>query len=248
MSPPELGVHALPHEDLLRGQAVFLSASFPNRESPRFLQSSDPNEIAQAVVAAVRAVLSSNGRLVFGGHPTISPLVLMIAEEYLPPGVPAREAMRHNGEARVVVDQSEFFGSVVPEATMNLYRWGLAELVWTKADASERPATDEIRRRGQGEKSLRVMREVMLRMSKPIGAIFIGGMAGVEEEASLFTQMRQRQPTYFIGGPGGAARDLGKNHAVELHPESRLRREELRNSVSYPALMQRIVLDIGKRL
>lgn len=249
MTTTESQLRSLPHRDLLKGNFVFLSASFPSeRRSPTFFKSADPDEIAQAVVAAARAILSSKGRLVFGGHPTISPLVLMVAEEYLPSEIAAREDLKLRGEAAVVVYQSQFFGTVVPEATMNLYKWGLAELVWTEAAKGEDPARQEVRTVGQGERSLLLMREQMLRGSSPLGAIFIGGMEGVRDEASLFVKMFRKRPTYFIGGPGGAAREFAPDYPVELRPASRLEAEELAKSGSYPALMQRIVLDMADRL
>ena len=65
----------------LRRATVFLSASFPSGERGEAFKPYDASGIADAVSALVRAVLGSNGQILFGGHPTITPLVLMIARE-----------------------------------------------------------------------------------------------------------------------------------------------------------------------
>src|SRR5205823_12719237 len=94
--------------NLLNSCTVFLSASFPSRErSARFFESADPNEITQALVAACRAVLSASGRIVFGGHPSVTPLVMMVAEEYLPRALDERMRLREENRSRLIAYQSE---------------------------------------------------------------------------------------------------------------------------------------------
>ena len=65
----------------LHGETVFLSASFPSGKRGERFMPYDPSGIADAVSAFSRAILGSNGTLAFGGHPTITPLVLMISRE-----------------------------------------------------------------------------------------------------------------------------------------------------------------------
>jgi len=232
---------------LLRGRFVFLSASFPSeRRAPQFFQSASPDEVTQAVVATVRAILSSRGRLVFCGHPTISPLVLMEGEKHLPRESGDRKALKAEGRSLVVVYQSEVFGTVVPGATMKLFQSGLADLMWTKAAAGELPPRGTERVVGEGENSLRTMREVMLRRNRPVAAIFIGGMEGVMEEASLFREVFPNHPMYFIAGPGGAASMAGSDYRLRLVAPSWLKKEDL-GSRAYPPLMQRIMLDMASR-
>lgn len=76
--------------------AIFLSASFPSGERGKRFMPYDASGIANAVSAFARAILCSKGRLLFGGHPTITPLVLMIAREL-------------RVKRSVVVFQSEWF-------------------------------------------------------------------------------------------------------------------------------------------
>ena len=64
-----------------RRRPVFLSASVPDPlRNPRYFESADPARIRQAVGALVR-VAAPSARLVFGGHPAISPLVLDAATQ-----------------------------------------------------------------------------------------------------------------------------------------------------------------------
>ena len=58
---------------------VLLSASFPSGDRGEGVRPYYPDDIAAAASSVTEAVLRSGARLVFGGHPTISPIVLQIA-------------------------------------------------------------------------------------------------------------------------------------------------------------------------
>ena len=67
---------------LLYGK-VFLSASFPRADrTRRYFASADPDELTQAIVAAAQTIFFAGASVVFGGHPSISPLIMMLAEEH----------------------------------------------------------------------------------------------------------------------------------------------------------------------
>ena len=66
----------------LRGQHLLISASFPSRERGERFQPYDAMAVADAVAAVVRVTLAMDGSVVLGGHPTITPLVLMIGSEF----------------------------------------------------------------------------------------------------------------------------------------------------------------------
>lgn len=250
MTTPAEQLSSIGHPDLLHGKAVFLSASFPQRERARkYWETADPDELTQAIVAASRAVLAVNGHLVFGGHPTISPLVMMIAQEYLPESVESRLKMRRAGRSRVTVYQSEAFRDALPPSTRHLFEWGFAELVWTKDSSESSPkfTAEGTLVPGSADAPLRVMREQMLRETKPVGAIFLGGMEGIESEATLFRELCESDSLYFVGAPGGAAAKLAETFEGQFAPESKLTSGELVRSRNYPALMQRVVLDIAAK-
>jgi hypothetical protein len=135
----------------------------------------------------------------------------------------------------VIGYQSESFRSAMPESTRNLEEWGLGDLRWVEPI-------------GSAESALRPMREQMLHETNPVAGVFIGGMEGIKNEAAIFRQICEGRPLYFLGAPGGAAQELAEREPVEFTPISRLTQGELRTSRSYPALLQRIVLDIAARL
>lgn len=249
MSTPHQESPSLPHRDLLHGSTVFLSASFPSRErAPHFFETADPDEITQATVATCRAVLAARGRLVFGGHPSVTPLVMMVAEEYLPESVADRVELRRSGLAPVIVYQSETFRSAMPQSTRNLEAWGLGDLRWVGPSGEEpRFATGRTLLHGSAAFALQRLRERMLTETKPVAGVFIGGMEGIREEAGLYRQICTERPLYFIGAPGGAAQELAKTERMEFTAASGLNALELQTSRSYPALLQRIVLDVAAR-
>ena len=238
----------LPHRNLLDGKFVFLSASFPSRErAPRYYESADPDEITQAIVAACRAVLSANGRLVFGGHPTVTPLVMMVAEEYLPRSVEERLQIREQNQTLVTAYQLESFRPVLPVSTRRLDEWGLGRLCWIEPGEAERPRFSPAGTlvHGSAQEGLHLMRERMLAETQAAAGIFIGGMEGIHDEARLFREVLPGRPLYFIGAPGGAARELAAEGPTSFTENADLTRLDLLRNRSYPALLQRVVADIA---
>lgn len=167
----------------LQGNAVFLSASFPSGERGQIYRPYDPEAIADAVVAITRAVLYDGGRLVFGGHPTISPLVLLIAAEL---GI----------KGRVDIFQTRYFEGKVPPETLELDKRGYGDITWTETVHGDREA------------SLEHMREQMLDRTDLIAGVFIGGMEGIPDEAELFAAAHANAWIVPIQAPGGAVRQV----------------------------------------
>lgn len=164
----------------LNRATVFLSASFPSGKRSKKFKPYDPSGIADAVAALTRSVLMRNGQLLFGGHPTITPLVLMIAREL-------------NVRKSVVVYQSGWFwDSQLPEV-QEIYGDNLGRVVWTDPKDSL-------------EQSLETMREAMLNSARNCAAaIFVGGMEGIQDEYSMAKRILPNTPRIPIVGPGGAA-------------------------------------------
>lgn len=166
----------------LRGGRVFLSASFPSGDRGQRFRPYDAGEIADAVTALTRAVFTAGGGLVFGGHPTITPLVLFVAGEY------------HLHQA-VDVFQSRWFEREIPAETRRFEEAGFGRIIWTE-------------RRSTQEESLRLMRERMLKETDPLGGVFIGGMEGILQEWAFFGELLADRPRIPFGAPGGAATQL----------------------------------------
>lgn len=196
--------------DRLRGRTVFMSASIPAPDrAEKFRRVADAAiEIEQAAVSLARAVFSEGGRLVFGGHPTISPLVAMVAGEYRDSRAPERSAPPL--EPQALIYQSTLFRGRAAEDTMLMFRMGLAEVRWIDKDPSEEF--------GRGPKtgpkyplSLERMRRAMISESKPDCMVCVGGMEGVMEEAALFDEIWPHHPGCVLRRTGGAAAILAES-------------------------------------
>ena len=196
----------------LRGTTVFLSASVPNR--PGFERVANaPFVIEQAVVSLARAVFAENGKIVFGAHPSISPLVASVAAEYHLPGAPEQDRS-------VIIYQSHAFDAVLPTETWDMYRFGFANLVWTDAQNGERYVKDTPASRNCPQ-SLRHMRIRMIAETRPRIMVIVGGMEGVVEEIRLFREFWEKPnlppPAIFVAKlTGGVARSVAAERGARF--------------------------------
>lgn len=192
------------------GDIIFLSASVPYREG--WTQDAHPAEIEEAIVSLARAVFSRGGRLLFGGHPSVSYLVASVAGEYFQPDTERKIRP-------VITFQSEFYRDQLPDETWLLYKMGWSSIEWTYEQ--------QVDGRRDKDASLRLMRQRMLlgpelskevrernELAPPKAMVAIGGMEGVLEEADMFlenTKFWGVTPTpkvYALASGGGAARRL----------------------------------------
>ena len=166
----------------LADRHVFLSASFPSGERGDDVRPFDASGIADAVTAIVRAVLLNGGKLLFGGHPTITPLVLMIGTEL-------------KVQKAIDIFQSRWFSEQITSETWRLAESEVGTIHWTPRCTSL-------------EESLEEMRRQMFNFVVPVGAVFVGGMSGIWAEYELVGNIRPGVPRIPVTGPGGAAAQL----------------------------------------
>jgi len=198
-----------------KGDIIFLSASVPYRKG--WLENVKPSEIEEAIVSVARGVFARNGRLLFGGHPSVSPLIAAVAGEYFAAD-PARRIRP------IVTFQSRFFEGKLPDETTEMVRMGWSAIEWTPAVLGKSP--------DDPGPSLSLMRDRMLlgegdvfkkhELKPPCAMIGIGGMEGIRDEALLFLAKRRawhvttRPQIYlFKSGGGAAARLLEPNSKPE---------------------------------
>jgi hypothetical protein len=163
---------------------VFLSASFPSGERGQRFKPYDPAAISAAVRALARAMLLADGRIVFGAHPTITPVVLLAAGEF---------------EVKGAIDiyQSVYFADQIPDETLRLVELGYGALHMIDADPT-----------GDLRLSLELMRRAMFTQQDLVAGIFVGGMEGIRDEYDLFAELRPDAARLPLTAPGGAAREL----------------------------------------
>jgi hypothetical protein len=256
----------------LRGKSVFLSASIPSLGRGKAYQRKywedgmpdDWIEIEQAVISLCRAVFSEGGRLVFGGHPNITPLVASVAAEYYPPKEEldvskaeedSDEKPADDDSAPVVVYQSKAFHGF--DKSWMLQRLGYAAIRWTRIENQERYDEAMARVGPPCPKSVDHMRKVMLRQTAPDTMVCIGGMDGVEKEAMLYRELliepgiRPEASIFTLATTGGAAKVLADEW---FQPETRVRAIDLElldrplrrpAFIPYSIIMQRIVDEVA---
>ena len=175
---------------------VFLSASIPSPDRhARYWETADVIAIRDSVRALVTAVVPT-GRIIFGGHPAITPLIRLLIQEM------AVEVREH-----FILYQSRHFEGAFPPEVAEFEDVRLVEAV-----AMDKAA------------SLERMRRAMIGNHDFNAAIFLGGMEGVEEEFALFRMIHPDKPAYPIASTGAAARILFERHAsdrVELSSDLR---------------------------
>ena len=158
---------------------VFLSASVPEPGRPDFDETANPFLIQFAVREFVTVCLGRR-RIIWGGHPSITPMVHAVCSEF---GM--------DFDAPVMLYQSEYFRNRFPETN----------------DYFDPVITPEVD--GNKDASLTLMRRAMLSRPME-AAIFIGGMEGIFEEYDLCHQLQPDARVIALAAPGGAARQLAE--------------------------------------
>ena len=189
-------------------KTVFLSASVPTVErSAEFHRVPNAHiNIEEAVINLCRAIFNRGDRVVFGGHPSISPLVSMVASEF--------RNKAHDGKKLVIIYQSEAFRSAFLTKTLALLeRLGTSEIHFTPAAGKERfdPTIKNVK---QCVESLTEMRMSILGRAPDV-MVCIGGMEGVKDEYDLFLRYSKTKhlPVLLLPYTGGATYNLAQ--AVE---------------------------------
>lgn len=172
--------------------AIFLSASVPVLGRGTYHETANPFLIQCAVRELIMAVIR-NHKVVWGGHPAITPMIWSICEDL---GVDYSQV--------VVLYQSEIFAAIFPEENQHFQN-----AIFTQAVPGNREA------------SLLLMREKMLSRDDLVAAVFIGGMDGVEVEHQLFTRFNPNALVLPVPAPGGAAFELAKKLGVVSPAELR---------------------------
>lgn len=156
--------------------AIFLSAGVPDPiRGPNYAATADVVAINAAIAALVHVALGRR-QLVFGGHPAITPMIWVVAEE-----------MGVDYGAWVKLYQTLFFKDEFPEDNQRFQN-----VVYTPAEADR-------------EASLLRMRRQMLGNFQFEAGVFVGGMKGVEEEYELFKSMHPKASLLPLASTGGAA-------------------------------------------
>ena len=169
---------------------VFLSASVPKGAT-------DVEDIRAAVAALVDVVVKRpEWRLVWGGHPTVTPMLAEALE---------RHGLRMSDRVTVYLSE-EFRDVMAPESV----------------DLGVRVMTERL---GSREESLHRLRERMIGENVLAAAVFVGGMAGVEQEYELVRQMQPEAKCLPMASTGGAAKAIFERGGFDARLGTREYRE-----------------------
>lgn len=168
--------------------SIFLSASVPDpKRAPEFAETSNSVAITSAVRALVHVTLGRRV-LVWGGHPAITPMIKVVAEEM---GVDYGEWVK--------LYQSLYFKDQFPQDNEKF-----GNVIYTENIENDR------------DKSLRHMRERMFSDNNFKAAIFVGGMAGIIDEFELFAQLQAGKDIIPVLSTGGATLKVAEKIDAKL--------------------------------
>lgn len=196
---------------------ILLSASVPSEKRSEKYQENYTKikdaqiQIEEAVIGLSRNIFQAGGKIVFGGHPSISPLVAMIATEF-PINKEMENFKRNEREEKSInIFQSKAFEKVIPKETTSLFDLGYSEIIWTDAINEEEfnPKTQD---KAQCERSLEFMRREMMK-GKVDALVCIGGMDGVELEFELFHELHPEKPIFIFESTGGASKIIANRYS-----------------------------------
>lgn len=169
---------------------IFLSASIPlEQRDPKYFETADIVAIRDAVRALASVVLP-NTNLVWGGHPSITPLIRYIVTK-----------MKSNVKDHITIYQSEYYKDVFPSDNFDF------EKVIT------------IPRNIDLESSLLDMRIEMIEKNNFNVGVFIGGMEGVEDEYEIFIKTHPKALILPVASTGAAAKFIFENSKNKLSIE-----------------------------
>ena len=158
---------------------IFLSASIPFPERDRkFYDTADIVAIRDAV-RALATVVIPRAHLVWGGHPSITPLIRFVLGK-----------MNVNVKNHVTLYQSRFFEDRFPEDNFAFENIRL---------------TNKTRELGE---SLKIMRNIMFEENDFKVGIFIGGMEGIIDEYEMLIKSSPKAMILPVASTGGASKIL----------------------------------------
>jgi hypothetical protein len=175
---------------LIVSGAIFLSAGVPDpKRGPEFARTADTVAITAAVSALLYVTLGRR-LLVWGGHPAITPMILVVAED-----------MGIDYGSWIKLYQSKYFDDEFPEDILRFQN-----VIYTAAGKDRRV-------------SLRQMRQRMFHEQQFDSAVFIGGMQGILDEFKLFRKFQPDATPLPILSTGGAALLLSKEVSPDFRQD-----------------------------
>lgn len=197
---------------------IFLSASIPlpSRDA-KYIETADIIAIRDAVIALTTVVLPHH-RIIWGGHPSITPLIYYVMEK-----------LDMNIQEHVTLYQSKLFEKFFPEDNNKFKNVILTDIIDNDRDLS-----------------LLHMRERMLNESDFSAGIFIGGMEGIEGdrqkeivgEYQMFVERHPNSIVIPVASTGAATKMVYDNFLPQDLKNTRFEKD-----YGYMSLFQDFLID-----
>lgn len=158
------------------GPCIFLSAGMPDQSSKNFVRPARTVNLVSAI-ASLSYVILGRRRLIWGGHPAITPMISTIAQNIDVSYIDS-----------VTLYQSKFFEDEFPDEVKDFENVVLIDSVGNSR-----------------EKSLFEMRHRMFSENDIESSVFIGGMSGIIEEFEILGKIHPETKKFAVGSTGGAA-------------------------------------------
>lgn len=214
---------------------IFLSASIPLPDRhPKYYDTADIIAIRDAIIALTAIVLPQY-RIIWGGHPSITPLIYYVIERTIinnlqrdswdtqfseEEKVKINEELKAKIQNHVILYQSLFFKDIFPEDNEKFKNIYFTENT------------------GDINSSIQLMRNQMLSENAFSAAVFIGGMDGIEVEYNMFREKHPNALVLPIASTGAATKIVYDN----LLPEE-FKNERLVKDYGYMSLFQKLLID-----
>lgn len=214
---------------------IFLSASIPLPERhPKYYDTADIIAIRDAVIALASIVIDKH-RIIWGGHPSITPLINFVIErtvQYrLEESIKKMSSEEQNEfllqkikkeiQKHVTIYQSEFFREKFPEDNEKF-----ENIIFTE-------------NKGDVPTSLLEMRRRMFSENEFAAAVFIGGMNGIEDEYNMFKELHPKALLLPIASTGAATKIVFDN----LSDDNEAKHERYLKDYGYMSLFQKYLID-----
>lgn len=198
---------------------IFLSASIPEKSrDSKYWETCDIISIRDCVISLVQVCIKRNIRIVWGGHPAITPLVYCAIENLCSQEDKSSKYVKQSIQKFVHIFQSNFFSKKFPQDNNKF------------ENITVIPAGED------AKSSLKIMRNSMLDSESFYAGIFIGGMEGVEEEYELFKVKHPKAYLFPIASTGAAAGIIYESHRDAYNFSI-----ELKHNNAYYSLFDRLL-------
>lgn len=214
---------------------LFLSASIPLPERhPKYYETADIIAIRDAIIALTSVVLPKH-RIIWGGHPSITPLIYFVMERMINNNLQREDWELPLSESETAIVQKELTLKIQNHVTLYQSLFFKKNFPPENEKFKNVVLTDNA---GDIHSSIQLMRQKMISDNDFAAAIFIGGMDGIEVEFNLFRKYHPNALLLPIASTGAATKIVYDN----LLPEE-FKNERLLKDYGYMSLFQKFLMD-----